>query len=384
MPVAYISVRGDTVPGGGFDVSSLRDQLPEVPPFLQPVTEEELRVPAAEARVRGVREGSFRTRAVAYSGWGGAGFPLVRPPLDWVREHSELERLTWLDSGGTKVLLPNMTRTMAINSRFDLLENPEPPPPRKFARHDPTHPRVLVDTAEEWALFNNSISLWANFDLEKHPQPGAYKAHRISYPITRAQGQARNAEDPQFAIATNGADHPFHIHINPCWVMRIEIPDENGELHDILDEPRWLDTIWIPRGGRVVFRSRFADYTGIWVHHCHLLLHEDNGMMQVVEATERARESDYSTRAEVATHGMSSTEVDRIHPMPSLELAYRQSIGFIDDNPGTGQVYPGFEVDVPSPRRRRPRSSIHRRQRPGLSIVVALADCQGSKRPRGR
>ena len=73
------------------------------------------------------------------------------------------------------------------------------------------------------------------------------------------------------------------------WVMRIEVPDEQGRLHNLLDEPRWMDTVSIPRnGGRVVFRTRFADYTGRWIHHCHILMHEDMGMMQEVECVASA------------------------------------------------------------------------------------------------
>ena len=88
---------------------------------------------------------------------------------------------------------------------------------------------------------------------------------------------------------TNAADHPFHIHVNPMWVTRIEVPDEQGRLHNLLDEPRWMDTVSIPRnGGRVVFRTRFADYTGRWIHHCHILMHEDMGMMQEVECVASA------------------------------------------------------------------------------------------------
>jgi FtsP/CotA-like multicopper oxidase with cupredoxin domain len=30
-------------------------------------------------------------------------------------------------------------------------------------------------------------------------------------------------------------------------------------------------------------RSRFADYPGQFVLHCHILIHEDRGMMQLVE-----------------------------------------------------------------------------------------------------
>ncbi len=78
-------------------------------------------------------------------------------------------------------------------------------------------------------------------------------------------------------------------------MMRIEIPDEQGRPHNILDEPKWMDTVWMPRnGGRVVFRTRFADYTGRWVHHCPVLLHEDHGMIQTVRSTDRAKDSNYS------------------------------------------------------------------------------------------
>ena len=37
------------------------------------------------------------------------------------------------------------------------------------------------------------------------------------------------------------------------WVTRIEVPDEQGRLHNLLEEPQWMDTVSIPRnGGRVV------------------------------------------------------------------------------------------------------------------------------------
>jgi FtsP/CotA-like multicopper oxidase with cupredoxin domain len=46
------------------------------------------------------------------------------------------------------------------------------------------------------------------------------------------------------------------------------------------------------RGGRqgvpvelqqVVIRQRFAQFTGEFVYHCHILAHEDNGMMAVIK-----------------------------------------------------------------------------------------------------
>ena len=53
-------------------------------------------------------------------------------------------------------------------------------------------------------------------------------------------------------------------------------------------EPYWADTIALPPGnaqnpGFVRFRSRFVDFRGQYVMHCHMLAHEDMGMMQMVE-----------------------------------------------------------------------------------------------------
>jgi suppressor of ftsI len=36
----------------------------------------------------------------------------------------------------------------------------------------------------------------------------------------------------------------------------------------------------------VVIRMRFADFTGRFVFHCHILNHEDAGMMAVVEVVD--------------------------------------------------------------------------------------------------
>ncbi len=78
----------------------------------------------------------------------------------------------------------------------------------------------------------------------------------------------------------NNIRHPFHIHVNPFQVVRI-----NGETV----EPFWADTIALPPGGTaeaptsVTFRTRFRDFTGAFVMHCHMLVHEDMGMMQMVE-----------------------------------------------------------------------------------------------------
>jgi FtsP/CotA-like multicopper oxidase with cupredoxin domain len=72
----------------------------------------------------------------------------------------------------------------------------------------------------------------------------------------------------------NDTEHPFHIHVNPFQVVAI-----NGQPV----APRWQDTVILPREGSVTMRTRFEDFTGKFVNHCHMLGHEDQGMMQIVE-----------------------------------------------------------------------------------------------------
>jgi FtsP/CotA-like multicopper oxidase with cupredoxin domain len=71
--------------------------------------------------------------------------------------------------------------------------------------------------------------------------------------------------------------HPFHIHVNDFQVMSV-----NGEPQPL----RYDDTTAIPPHGEIVIRIPFLDFTGKFVYHCHILTHEDFGMMAVVEVVE--------------------------------------------------------------------------------------------------
>jgi FtsP/CotA-like multicopper oxidase with cupredoxin domain len=346
--VGYIHVTGEQVAGGDFDLQSLNSVLPAVPPLLQPIRTQELTVPEEEALVSGVPAGSSRTRTISYSGIGGAHFPLIRVPDEFVTAHPELKGVRWETVDGVNVLIPNLSRSMAIHGDFDLKHNPKPSAPCKFSPRDEKSPTVLVDTAEEWVVYNCSQMLWSNTDRERFPQPD-YPRHFDSYPMTRGEGQQRHRQDPYFRISDRANDHPFHMHTNPLWVMRIEVPDETGELHNVLPEPMWMDTVAVPRnGGRVVFRTRFDDFQGEWVNHCHVLAHEDNGMMQHVMCTDDPGRVNYRWRDEPSAPEMTGDQVTSIYPRPSLDLMYQQNMNFVDLTQHTGGTYPGFSFATPS------------------------------------
>ncbi len=73
--------------------------------------------------------------------------------------------------------------------------------------------------------------------------------------------------------------HPFHIHVNPFEVTSMK--DANGV--EQLKAPVWRDTVILNEGWTVKMRTRYEDFTGVFVQHCHILDHEDQGMMELVE-----------------------------------------------------------------------------------------------------
>ena len=78
-------------------------------------------------------------------------------------------------------------------------------------------------------------------------------------------------------IITNkaGMDHPFHLHTNAFQVI-----SRNSNPEPLA---AWKDVVNIPAYETVQIRIPFRDFAGKTVYHCHILDHEDQGMMGIVE-----------------------------------------------------------------------------------------------------
>jgi len=117
--------------------------------------------------------------------------------------------------------------------------------------------------------------------------------------------------------------HPFHIHVNPFQVKGVTTSGDaqwspgtpyyselvtaqgvggggvsaaerafTGEARGVGSALHWRDTIWVPPGGSVRLWMRFdardpknpdpktALFVGKTVYHCHILTHEDMGMIE--------------------------------------------------------------------------------------------------------
>ncbi len=72
---------------------------------------------------------------------------------------------------------------------------------------------------------------------------------------------------------TSSMSHPFHLH---TWPMQlIDTHDGPVDVRDVVD---------VPAGEEVTVRIAFDRHAGRTVYHCHILDHEDLGMMGVVDA----------------------------------------------------------------------------------------------------
>jgi FtsP/CotA-like multicopper oxidase with cupredoxin domain len=87
-----------------------------------------------------------------------------------------------------------------------------------------------------------------------------------------------------------GPAHPFHIHINPFQVIAMfdpaYMPASAAATGVPMRQPWvWWDNFAIPPQGWAKMWTRFVDFTGTYVFHCHILGHEDRGMMQMVNVS---------------------------------------------------------------------------------------------------
>jgi FtsP/CotA-like multicopper oxidase with cupredoxin domain len=224
-------------------------------------------------------------------------------PQDQVRKAfpAFLQDITDSEVKGTKTVVFESTPTNGSPSAMHTIDG------QKFDGN--VGEVVLLNTVEEWKIVNSTVN------------------GRIG----RDSGNTFvTTTDPPGVV-----DHPFHIHINPFQIVDFFDPNQvlpgtntykyvfiqsgtqppnllPGQCLLYYDKPDswkpcqplpktnliWWDVFAIP-SARAVFinnntqsvtvpgyftmRSRFVDYSGQYVLHCHILAHEDRGMMTVVE-----------------------------------------------------------------------------------------------------
>ncbi|MEQ8968088.1 MAG: multicopper oxidase domain-containing protein [Azospirillaceae bacterium] len=150
----------------------------------------------------------------------------------------------------------------------------------------------LIDTSDGVAFEIGDLAReagggWAIVDAE------SYDSERVDRSLTLG-----GVDEWTLRSDPNSGGHPFHIHVNPFQIVSV-VSDETGEDVSAVDpmdpaagqyaglKGQWKDTLFVASGYTVTVRTRYERFTGEFVLHCHILDHEDQGMMQNVEVVER-------------------------------------------------------------------------------------------------
>jgi suppressor of ftsI len=123
-------------------------------------------------------------------------------------------------------------------------------------------------------------------------------------------------------------EHPFHIHVNDFQVVSVNgRPYPARGLQDVVIIPKMEGD----KPGEVVIRIPFNHFTGHFVFHCHILAHEDAGMMMTVQVRRRGERPTpppgphhhptHTLRTVAATDGSTPHAADRSAPDATGALA---------------------------------------------------------------
>lgn len=77
-------------------------------------------------------------------------------------------------------------------------------------------------------------------------------------------------------VNTTTMDHPFHLHVWPMQVLSV-----GGKT---VSDVHYQDVVNVPANEQSVVRISFDKFAGKAVYHCHILDHEDLGMMGIIQA----------------------------------------------------------------------------------------------------
>jgi FtsP/CotA-like multicopper oxidase with cupredoxin domain len=177
------------------------------------------------------------------------------------------------------------------------------------------------------------------------PRTFVYAFDGEGFPNTKLIQPRLGSVEEWTYINHNNDEHPIHIHVNDFQVTHYFDPTTGLET----GPDKWAgDNANIPapsmganesviQPGLLSLRTRFDDYTGLYVQHCHRLNHEDNGLMAMINVIPAV--STYAVAvpgspghaAEVRIHdGNGDKPVATVTPFPGFEGTLSVAMGDVD------------------------------------------------------
>ena len=150
---------------------------------------------------------------------------------------------------------------------------------------------AFVDLSTATVAENRTVTF--SIDPITAGQNAEYQINAETFPNPEIFQPRLNTVEEWVLINNSDIPHPFHYHVNDIQVMSVFSP-ANPFLNVGSPQQWYQDVIVVPPAltvpgtnelitpGRVTIRTNSLDYTGAFVYHCHILPHEDRGMMALV------------------------------------------------------------------------------------------------------
>jgi len=184
-----------------------------------------------------------------------------------------------------------------------------------------------------------------NMASSEDPKAFVYAFDGGAFPnVPLIQPRLNSVEEWRF-VNHNNDEHPIHIHVNDFQVIEYFDPTtglRTGPDKFSIDNanapaPTMHSDESVIQAGILAVRTRFDEYTGLYVMHCHRLNHEDNGLMALVNVIPAV--SIYAVAvpgapgkpAEVRLYdGNGDRFVATVIPFPGFEGSVNVAMGDID------------------------------------------------------
>lgn len=204
--------------------------------------------------------------------------------------------------------------------------------------------RVVPDVTREIVISGGFLnSLASNAD----PKAFVYAFDGGAFPnVPLIQPRLDSVEEWKF-VNNNNDEHPIHVHVNDFQVTDYfdpttgihTGPDMWGVDNANAPAPTMQIDESVIQPGILSVRTRFDDYVGVFVMHCHRLNHEDNGLMMLVSVIPAvssyavAVPGDAGKPTEVRVYdGNGDKPVGLVTPFPGYEGPVSVAMGDVDDD----------------------------------------------------
>ena len=184
-----------------------------------------------------------------------------------------------------------------------------------------------------------------NMASAEDPKAFVYAFDGGAFPnVPLIQPRLNSVEEWRF-VNHNNDEHPIHVHVNDFQVTEYFDPTtglRTGPDKFAIDNanapaPTMQSDETVIQPGILAIRTRFDEYTGLYVMHCHRLNHEDNGLMSLINVIPAV--SIYAVAipgapgkpAEVRLYdGNGDRFIGTIIPFPGFEGSVNVAMGDVD------------------------------------------------------